>query len=76
MKNLLRVTVIYKDGTASSYNGISRISPSYEGDKLFLLKDLTEEEMSLYNRNPEEDEDFITCTIENTKEATILIAVM
>lgn len=72
----LRVTVLYKDGTNTCFTGITRISPSYDGSKIFLLKDLTPEEMKLYGRNPDEDEDFLTCTIENAEEVNLFVTTM
>lgn len=73
----MRVVVMSKDGEyVSTYTGISRIAPSYNGDKVFLTKELTQEEMELYERDPNEDEDYITCTVENAKQVNLIITMM
>lgn len=73
----MRVVVMSKDGKyISTYEGISRVSPSYNGDKVFLTKELTPQEMELYKRDPNEDEDYITCTVENAKEVNLIITMM
>lgn len=72
----LRVTVMYKDGSNSTFEGVIRIFPSFDGSKIFLMKDLTEEEMKIYNKDPNEDEDFMTCTIENAMEVNLFVSVM
>lgn len=73
----MRVVVMSKDGKyISTYEGISRIAPSFNGDKVFLTKELTAEEMELYKRDPNEDEDYITCTIEDAKEVNLIVTMM
>lgn len=69
----MTVVIIKKDGMSTCYRGISRISPLFNGKDLCLLKDLTPKEMELYNRNPDEDEDFMAIKVENYSESTILI---
>ena len=77
MKNKFMVTVISKkDGSTSTYSGIDRISPSHDGNAMFLIKDLTDKEMKLYDRDPNEQEDYISVCVENIRECTILITMI
>lgn len=67
-KFLMTVLAISNDGKKSScYEGISRIQRSYEGDVFYLTKELTPEEMKIYGRNPDEDEDYMTCKVDATQ---------
>lgn len=76
--SVMRIMIMNKETGeyVSTFEVISRIAPSHNGDRIFLTKELTPQEMELYKRDPNEDEDYITCTVENAKQVNLIITMM
>lgn len=67
-----KVVVLENGNYRSQYDGISNIYPSFDGKHLYLVKELTEEEIHLYKNHKDFFGDKLVCTIDNADNVTLI----